>query len=114
VRSQQIKMERDGLTTVLLRNAFYRDNYRRATITLIILACINLLLIFAIIDRYVNPPQPQYFATNSQYQLIKYHPLTDPVVSDNYVLEWVSNAVQQAFSLDFMHWRQQLQTASYN
>ncbi len=107
-------LNRDGLTLVLLRNAFYRDNYRRATVALIILAVINVVLLFSIIDKYLNPPQPQYFATNSQYQLVKYHPLTDPVVSNNYVLQWVSTAVQQAFSLDFIHWREQLQTASYN
>jgi len=111
---QQTSLNKDNLTLVLLRNAFYRDNYRRATVALIILTFINLGLIAAIVDRYLNPPQPQYFATNSQYQLIKYHPLTDPVVSDNYVLQWVSTAVQQAFSLDFIHWREQLQTASYN
>lgn len=111
---QETPLNKEGLTMVLLRNAFYRDNYRRATVALIVLTFINIALVFAITDRYLNPPQPQYFATNSQYQLIKYHPLTDPVVSDNYVLQWVSNAVQQAFSLDFIHWRQQLQTASDN
>lgn len=107
-------MSKEGVTLVLLRNVFYRDNYRRATVTLFVLVFINLALIFSIAARYLNPPQPQYFATNSQYQLIKFHPLTDPVVSNNFVLQWVTNAVQQAFSLDFIHWREQLQTASEN
>lgn len=111
---QKPKIEREGLTLVLLRNAFYRDNYRRAVIALTIVFFVNIILGVAIIYRYLNPPEPQYFATNSQYQLIKFHPLSDPVVNNNYILQWVSNAVRQAFSLDFIHWRSQLQEASNN
>ena len=105
---------KEGLTLVLIRNAFYRDNYRRALFALLVVFLINILLAVMIIEHYLNPPEPRYFATNSQYQLIKWHPLSDPVVTDNYVLQWVSDAVQQAFNLDFVHWRQQLQAASNN
>lgn len=108
------KLNQQGLTLVLLRNAFYRDNYHRAMLALIIIFFINVLLGVTIFYRYLNPPQPQYFATNAQYQIIKYHPLSDPMVSNNYVLQWVSKAVRSAFSLDFMHWRSQLQSASGN
>lgn len=104
----------EGLTLVLLRNAFYRDNYRRAVIALTIVFFINALLAVTIIYRFLTPPKPQYFPTNSSYQLIRYHPLSDPVVNNNYVLQWVTNAVRQSFSLDFMHWRDQLQAASNN
>ncbi|EKD72543.1 MAG: IcmL protein [uncultured bacterium] len=106
--------QQEALTIVLLRNAFYRDNYRRVVFALLIVFLINVLLVTAIIYRFLNPPQPQYFATNSQYQLIKYHPLSDPVVNNNFVLQWVADAVRQSFSLDFIHWRQQLQQASNN
>lgn len=108
------KEQKEGLTLVLLRNAFYRDNYRRASFVLAIVFFINVLLAVVILYRFVNPPKPQYFATNAQYQLIKYHALSDPVVSNNYILQWVANAVQQAFALDFIHWKQQLQRASNN
>lgn len=114
VNKQENTLQQEGLALVLMRNDFYRDNYRRATFAVIIVIFINLILGAAVVYRYFNPPQPQYFATNSQYQLIKWHPLSDPVVSDNYVKQWVSNAVQQAFSLDFIHWRAQLQAASDN
>ncbi|HLB56239.1 MAG TPA: type IVB secretion system apparatus protein IcmL/DotI [Coxiellaceae bacterium] len=108
------KEQKEGLTLVLLRNAFYRDNYRRASFALAVVFFINVLLLVVIMYRFVNPPKPQYFATNAQYQLIKYHALSDPVVSNNYVLQWTANAVQQAFALDFIHWKQQLQQASNN
>ncbi len=32
--------------------------------------------------------------------------------TDDRVLQWTADAVRQTFSLDFMHWRDQLQTAS--
>ncbi len=108
------QLNQQGLTLVLLRNAFYRDNYYRAALALTIVFFINILLLATIVYRYTHPPEPQYFATNSKYQIIKYHPLSDPMVSNNYVLQWVSKAVRDSFSLDFMHWRSQLQTASNN
>lgn len=108
------KQQQDGLTLVLLRNAFYRDKYRRAAFALLFVLVIDIALVSTIVYRHLNPPQPQYFAINSQYQLIKWHPLSDPVFNNDYVLQWVSTAVQRAFSLDFVHWRQQLQDASVN
>lgn len=107
-------INKEGLTLVLLRNAFYRDNYRRAVFAVVTVFFINAFLLISIIYRYTHPPEPQYFATNSQYQLIKWYPLSDPVRDNNYVLQWTSNAVQQAFSLDFVHWQQQLQAAQNN
>lgn len=104
----------DALTLVLMRNEFYRDNYQRARLALILAVLLNLFLAISVIYKYFNPPEPQYFPTNREYQMIKWHPLTDPVVDDNYILKWTANAVRQAFSLDFIHWRDQLQTASYN
>lgn len=122
--AEEIKKEQDiakirkpnteGLTLILMRNAFYRDNYKRAIFAAIIMLFIDAILLFAIVDHAINPPEPQYFATNASYQLIKWHPLSDPVVDDNYVLQWVANSVQQAFSLDYIHWRGQLQEASNN
>jgi intracellular multiplication protein IcmL len=106
------KREEGGLTTILLRNEFYKDNYTRAKVALVMLCLLNVFLAVSVVYRYLNPPQPQYFPTNSQYQLIKWHPLTDPIFDDNHIFQWVSQAVQSAFSLDYIHYREQLQTAS--
>ena len=103
-----------GLELVMLRNAFYRDAYRRIVVLAIMLFVINCALGTAIILKYLNPPEPQYFATTAEGRIINIHKLTDPVVSDSYVLQWASNAVRQAFSSDYIHWRKQLQDASSN
>lgn len=104
----------EGLTLVLLRNAFYRDHYKQTVFALVIIFFINVVLLFGIIDHFLNPPEPQYFAMSDQYQLIQFHPLSDPVFNNNYVLQWTADAVRQSFALDFVHWRDQLQRASDN
>jgi intracellular multiplication protein IcmL len=104
----------NGLELVLLRNTFYRDAYRRMVLLVVILFFINCGLGAAIVVDYLNPQPPQYFATTAEGRIINIHKLTDPVVTDSYVLQWTANAVRQAFSADYIHWRKQLQDASAN
>lgn len=106
--------QHNGLELVMQRNSFYRDAYRRLVAVVVLLFFINCGLGAAIVIKYLNPPQPQYFATTAEGRIINIHKLTDPVVTDSYVLQWTANAVRQAFSSDFMHWRKQLQDASAN
>lgn len=112
--SQVDNKERQGLSLVLSRNAFYRDAYRRVIFALIMLFLINVGLLVTILVKVFNPPQPQYFATTADGRIIPTHQLTDPVVSDAFVSQWVANAVRQSFSVDYIHWRKQLQDASVN
>lgn len=112
-KKQQKENKSNGaLELIMLRNMFYRDNYRCALSALLLLLVINCLLVGAIIYKVMNPARPQYFATTPDGRMINWHPLTDPVVTDDFVLQWSANAVRQVFSLDFIHWRQQLQSAS--
>lgn len=101
-----------GLELVMLRNMFYRDSYRRALMALLLLIAVNVVLAGVVVFLEFTPPKPQYFPTTADGRIIHWHPLNDPVVTDNFVLQWAANAVRQAFSLDFIHWRSQLQTAS--
>ncbi len=98
----------------MLRNAFYRDHYRRAVIAFFLLIVINCLLVGTIFYKVSHPPKPQYFATTADGRMINWHPLSDPVVPNSFVTQWTANSVRQAFSLDFIHWRHQLQSASNN
>lgn len=103
-------MVKDGaLKLVLYRNAFYRDGYKRLLFCLLLLLAVNGLLGFAVFYRYTHPPQPQYFAATADGRLIAIHPLTDPVLSDQQVLQFVAKAVRDMYALDYIHWRAQLQ-----
>ncbi len=108
------EIKNSGLAMVLMRNAFYRDSYRRVAMLLTIIFFINCGLVVAIIYKYLTPPQPQYFATTAAGRIIEIHKLTDPTVSDQDVIQFVTNGVQQAFSLDYVHWRQQLNAVNRN
>lgn len=101
-----------ALELIILRNAFYRDNYRRAFIALILVVLVNCGLLGTIIFKVMNPPKPQYFAITDDGRMINWHPLSDPVVTDDFVLQWATTAVRKSFSLDHIHWRQQLEDAS--
>lgn len=87
----------DGLKTVLLRNAFYRDNYYRALLAVLLVAVLNVFLLAGVIYQWTHPPQPQYFATTPDGKIIMQHPLSDPVLSDDFVLQWATDAVRSAF-----------------
>ena len=53
-------MRQDGLEMVLLRNAFYRDNYRRAVIIFLLVLAVNIVLLGTIFYKVSTPPAPQY------------------------------------------------------
>src|SRR3989338_5668864 len=102
----------DALSTVLIRNEFYRDNYRRAVLALLLILIINFALAVSIIYEWTHPPQPQYFAATPDGRIINIHPLSDPVVTESFILQWAADAVRKVYSLDFVHWQDQLQEAS--
>ncbi len=105
-------MKNDALTFVLLRNVFYRDSYRWAVLALFILLIVNCGLAGILFYQFKNPPQPQYFAITPDGRIINNYGLNDPVFPDDHVLQWTADAIRQTFSQDFMHWSDQLQTAS--
>lgn len=97
---------------VLLRNLFYRDGYKRMLLAVLLMLLIDLILGAAVAYRYMNPAKPQYFPATAQGRVILYHPLSDPVLTDQEVLQWVSVAVRRMYEIDFIHWRDQLQQIS--
>jgi intracellular multiplication protein IcmL len=105
-------MKEDGLTLVLLRNLFYRDGYRWAVFALFIVLIIDCGLAGLLFYQVKNPPQPQYFAITPDGRIINNYRLDDPIFPDDHILQWTADAVRQTFSIDYMHWQDQLQTAS--
>lgn len=105
-------MKEDALTLVLLRNVFYKDGYRWAVFALFLVLIVNCGLGAILFYQFKNPPQPQYFAITPDGRMINNYRLDDPVFPDDHVLQWTADAIRQTFSLDYMHWSDQLQSAS--
>lgn len=112
--SKNQKNPMPGLDLVIMRNMFYRDNYYRILFCVLLMLAINVILVGMVYHKWTHPPLPQYFAATPDGRIIKVHALTDPTLPDDFVLQWTANAVHKAFTLDFVHYREQLQEASSN
>ena len=104
--------DRDALETIRLRNNFYRDNYRKVVSALLVSVIAVIALTCAVVYLVMNRPAPTYFATTDQGRLIPIIPLNRPVMTKLSIERWATNAATQAYSFDFINYRQQLQTAS--
>ncbi|MBS0359405.1 MAG: type IVB secretion system apparatus protein IcmL/DotI [Proteobacteria bacterium] len=97
---------------VQLRNEFYRDNYRRVMLTLLLSLVINFFLGALVFYVYMNPPKPKYFATSINGRVTPLYPLDRPNQSDSAVLQWANQAAIASYTYNFVNYRQELQAAS--
>ncbi len=103
-----------GLEMVMMRNVFYRDHYRIVLFAVFLMLVINGFLGLMIFYKWKHPAQPQYFATTADGRIIKISALDDPAVSDDFVVQWAAESLRKSFSLDYLHWKNQLQEAQRN
>jgi len=104
-------MADNALELVRLRNNFYRDNYRRSVIVLLLSMLMNFLLAAAVYYLYITKPQPIYFATNENGSLLQMIPLDQPYITDDQLLRWAVEACTAAYSFNFLDYRNNLQQA---
>jgi intracellular multiplication protein IcmL len=107
-------MADDALELVRLRNNFYRDNYRRAVLALLLLILVNIGLGGIIAYLVTHRPAPQYFATTADGKIIPIYALSEPVVNTADLLQWATQAATAVFTYNFVNWRDELQRASEN
>lgn len=92
--------------TVMLRNDFYRENYRRLTMISMILVLVLGLCLAMAYYIYATRPAPRYFATTADGALIRLHPLDQPNMSDAALLTWATEAITGAYSFNFVNYRE--------
>lgn len=101
----------DAMVMIFTRNAFYRRKYRLvvgvAALGLLVIAVLFGMLLFLI----KNPRHPLYFVADPAGKFIQEIPVQRPNMSLDDVLAWSQEAVEAAFSYDFMNYRSQLQNA---
>ncbi len=88
-----------------------RDHYRRTIKGIVILSIIAVVLLLIWAGLILTTPQPKYYATTTAGQVVPMHPLSEPVVTNDYLLQWASLATRTAFNLDFVHYKAQLEKA---
>lgn len=101
----------DALILIFSRNAFYKRLHFLAlgAFGLCVIIIVILILMLAYLLR--NPPHPLYFATDNVGRLVQVVPVNTPNMSQEDVTAWAVEAVEAAFSYDFINYRAQLQDA---
>jgi intracellular multiplication protein IcmL len=56
----------------------------------------------------LHPPEPEYFATAADGRITPLVPIDEPYVPQEALLTWVAQAVNQAYTLDHVHRKEQL------
>lgn len=101
----------DALVMIFLRQSFYLQQLRMILGAVLL----NLTLILVLLGMFIyflkHPVHPIYFATDKIGRLMVEPPLNSPNMSFSEVTAWTVNAVQAAYSYDFMNYRSQLQGA---
>lgn len=105
-------MADDSIQLVELRNNFYRDNYNRVLIALLVLMVIIAGLFGIIYYQYTSQPVPRYFATGPDGRIIPRWSLRRPVVSAAELRQWANRSAVSAFTYNFSNYREALQDAS--
>ncbi len=102
--------ELNALERVKLRNDFYKDGFRKVIIIALGSIILNIILVVALMMNGQKPPEKFFFATTGDGQLIPLYPTVMPVVTTATVVNWASMNVPNIYSLDFIHYRSQLNT----
>lgn len=101
----------DALAAVITRNVFYKKLYYLVLSSLALAVIVIFILIGVLVVLVKNPPQPLYFAVDNISRLIPDVPLNQANMSIQAVMKWTVQAVEQAYSYDFVNFRRQLQSA---
>jgi intracellular multiplication protein IcmL len=103
--------ENDPLVLVFSRNTFYRRLHFLA-LGALALNIIAIGILFWMLGYLLkNPSRPLYFATDDVSRLIRIVPVDVPNMSLENVEAWAIEAVEAAYSYDYINYRSQIQGA---
>lgn len=101
----------DALALVFARNAFYRRLHFLVLAALLLCIITISILSYVLYNLMTHPTPPVYFATDTNTRLVNVVPITQPNMSLEEVSAWTVEAVQAAFSYDYLNYQAQLQAA---
>jgi intracellular multiplication protein IcmL len=104
-------MDADALTLIYRRNEFYRNKYHLVLAVCGLCLVMIVMLIGMLVYVVKRPPSPLYFVTDKAGRFIQDIPVQQPNMSTPEVAEWAVEAVEAAYSYDFVNYHYQLQAA---
>lgn len=102
-------MADEALELVRLRNNFYRDNYRRIILALLVLLIVDVVLVGMVFYQIANRPDPKYFATSSDGRITPLYPLDEPMIAPSELLQWAHRSAIAAYTYNFVNYREAFQ-----
>lgn len=93
------------------RNLLYRDHYRRTVKSIIAMVVTALVMGVILAGLIIETPQPKYYATTTAGQVVPMHSLSEPVITNDYLLQWASLATRTAFNINFVNPQKSLDKA---
>jgi intracellular multiplication protein IcmL len=104
---------KDALTTVMNRNAFYRDGYRLLLRVSIIQGLLILILTGGLVALLLSMETRQvYFATTTDGRIINIVPMNEPFRTNAEVVAWAAGTTQNVMRFGYHDYRQHLQQVS--
>lgn len=87
---------------------YYRDNFRRLVIILLLMIVLNAILICAVGYLYFSRPKDpdRFYASNTYNGVVTpLYPLSSPVVKPTKLLNWAQKTVEAAYTFNFTNYR---------
>lgn len=99
---------RGGREAVMLRNEFYRDKFRLLATCVPILAVALLVSVVLNVVQATRKTERDYFSVDEKGRVTPIVALSEPYVTDSYLLSWVSETVSRAYSFDAQNMQRQI------
>jgi|GEM_PF-1280342 len=90
------------------KNARYRSGYSKLITALVGLVLVMVVLTSMLLLVTFMPASPRYYATTTNGQLYPMSALSQPVVTDRFLRQWVSTVAGGIFTVSFNDWQNQL------
>lgn len=90
------------------KNNFYRDRYRITMkwLNLMVYVGVGLSLLLGYLS--FRQPIPKFYATTTNGDVIRLYSLSEPVVTEKYLLQWASLRAREIYNLDFSQYQDEL------
>ncbi len=93
------------------KNYFFRDSYRRLLNLLVLLLWVAVALSTTLAFLMITPGTPKYYASSTMGEIYDLHALSEPVVTDDFVLKWASMLATSVYNLNFNSYESQLEAS---
>jgi intracellular multiplication protein IcmL len=94
------------------KNYEYRDSFRWVLTGLVAMLVLCAILTSAIAYKAIFPGQTKYYASMTTGEVVPIPALSEPVVTNVYILQWAALAARTALNLDFVNYSKQMEAAS--